>query len=699
MKTYHSSEENKMTRFLMAALLAAAGILPAQAAGTYDATVGARYVDLDTKGSKGQVMEYDGKRYYGGQGDVKVSNQGSEGLFDFSLTDIGTTEENGYLNIDYKSFLKMNAKWENMHHRQNYVGSGMMINGAYVTNPSVRYYKMVPGQDLMFRRTDTELNVGLFDPTNNARFLTGQYQSVEKKGQVAFKHNANGTLFRTQDPNPGIWDNATYSTKDPFVSPANVDNTKTDLSVGLGTNIKEAGAVSLDLIRSEFKDSMYEVATVTSTANNVIKPQNGAQQMTAAETMFRYDLGKDLALTGALTARQRENLQNGYKMNVAVAAFNAAYKASSKLSLVARLYGRMMQIDESVPFRTLSVKNTDVPWGQGNELDKTTARAELTANYKPVEKVRLKADYKFELNHRRDAPTLYYPLANSTVGFVDKYYADGSIMYNNGAYIDDVAVEDVQNTVKLGGKVELPLGMEVEGDYSYMRASRPTFINTADRRHTANLAFNAALPLDVEFTLMTGYLAESNNRSKFSEYSYHQNSYRTGLDWTGSSKGSFGADASYEKNRYMTNGWMGSGAPYSGTTSSWISTNTFNFAEHGMPNTQRNTTLGAHGRVNLPKGVSLSANGSYTWSVVHVPVHLNGTGLAGGYATNPFAIGDYAPSEVRIARGGVMLEFTPEKFKNLTARASYNVSDWVDKIDAANSGRSSVAGLGASMKF
>ena len=57
------------------------------------------------------------------------------------------------------------------------------------------------------------------------------------------------------------------------------------------------------------------------------------------------------------------------------------------------------------------------------------------------------------------------------------------------------------------------------------------------------------------------------------------------------------------------------------------------------------------------------------------------------------------PSDVRVARGTVGVEYTPEKFKNLTARASYSVADYVDKFDSYNSGRASIARIGASMKF
>lgn len=689
MKFYRHFEEIKMTRFMMAALLLAVSVLPANAAGTYDATVGARYIDLDFKGNRGQVQEYDGKLYKGAHGDVSVSNQGDLGLFDISLKDIGSTEENGYLNLDYKSFLKMSAKWENMHHRQNFSPAGIVIDGVYTVNPYVQFPNMESTQNLMIRRTETELKAILSDPANNARFLAAQYWSVEKAGTTAAKHSGNGTPLPVGQ---GETDN--NRTNQPFVDPAAVDNTKTDLSVGLGTDIKEDGAISLDVVRSEFKDASTEVQNstggiiTTGGRQDILKPNTGDQQMTGAEAMFRYDAGKDLALTGAFTGRQRENLMTKYKMNAAVAAFNAAYKASQKLSLTARLYARVVEIDENTgyiftPNQLNRPASRAARTGQGNQLDKTTVRAEMIANFRPVEKVNLKAAYKFELTHRRDAPSLQYPQGpGATQGFA--YYFDGTTLVRN-QYNNDVAKEDIKHTVKLSGKVELPLGMEVEGDYQRMQATRPAFVNAPSWQDDMKATLTAALPADLMFTLMGGYVRERNTRSPLSQYNAQLRTYRTGLDWAGSSKGSFGADASYEKNLSRTNAWLGNGAATSAGTNSYV--------EHGMLTSQRNTTAGVHGRVNCPKGFVVMGNGSYTWSVVQVPTSINNT------ASTWRTINDYAPSEVRIARGTVALEYTPERLKNLTARASYTVSDWVDKIDAANSGRASVTQLGASMKF
>ncbi|MDD5302058.1 MAG: hypothetical protein PHS14_03030 [Elusimicrobia bacterium] len=685
MKFYRHFEEIKMTRFMMAALLLAVSVLPARAAGTYDATVGARYIDLDFKGNRGQVQEYDGKLYKGAHGDASVSNQGSQGLFDLSVKDIGSTEENAYLNLDYKSFLKMSAKWENMHHRQNFSPAGMTLDGVYTINPFVLFPNMERNQDFMIRRTETELKVGLFDPANNARFVTGQYWSVEKAGTTAAKHTGNGPA------------GALTTTNTPFVDPAAVDNTKTDLTLGLGTNLKEDGAISLDVVRSEYKDDSTEAANsiggviVTGGRTDIIKPNTGNQEMTGAEALFHFDASKDLALTGAFTGRQRENLSTQYKMNAAVAALNAAYMASQKLTLTARLYARMVEIDENnsyifTPNQNLLAGGSRTPRpGQGNQLDKTTVRAEMIANFRPVEKVHLKASYKFELNHRRDAPNMRYPI-ETTAPLIDRYYFDGTKM-SAGNYNNDVAKEDTKHTLKLSGKVELPLGMEVEGGYQRMQATRAAFVNQPNWQDDMNATITAALPLDVMFTLMGGYVRERNTRSNLSQYNAQRNTYRTGLDWAGSRKGSVGVDASYDKNRTRFNGWLGNGAttPAGGLTSS--------YAERGMLTSQRDTSLGAHGKVNLPKGVVVSANGSYVWSVVQVPTSVNNTPSVW------HTINDYAPSEVRIARGTVGLEYTPEKLKSLTARASYSIDDWVDKTDSANSGRASIAQLGASMKF
>src|SRR3989344_7094581 len=97
MKNPKQTQGELMIRLMTAALLLTTLGAPVRAQeaapGTYSAGATARYVDLDFKGSRGLVQEYNGKLYYIGQGDVEVSNQGSRGLFDLRVDDIGSGED------------------------------------------------------------------------------------------------------------------------------------------------------------------------------------------------------------------------------------------------------------------------------------------------------------------------------------------------------------------------------------------------------------------------------------------------------------------------------------------------------------------------------------------------------------------------------------------------------------------------------
>ncbi|MBI4062122.1 MAG: hypothetical protein HY403_11925 [Elusimicrobia bacterium] len=638
-------------------MLLAVNVLPASAAGTYDASVGVRYVDVDTRGSRGQVQEYDGKLYRGAEGDVSVGNQGAGGLFDLAVKDIGSAEENASLNIDYKSTMKLSALWSNMHHRLNERGAGLIASNVYTTNPLAVNY-LAPDQNLMIRRTESELNFGVFAPENSAQWFSLRYWSAEKYGRTPFHAYQ-------------------YVT-----GPANVDSTIQDIRLGLGTDVGHSAAMAVDLVRTDTKDSAYVSSApyVRGSSFGFLKPNYGQQIMTGAEFRFRCDPSQKLALTGAFTGRQRENLLNAYKNNIVVGALNAAYRAGSKLSLVARLYLRANENEENIgyvsPRGTVGASDA-LKQVNTSQIDKTALKAELGATYRPIERVTLKGNYKLEFTHRRDAPT-------EDLAATDRYWFDGTITYDSDSS-NSAARQDTKHTAAVAAKVDLPLGIEAEGSFKRLQANRSAFVNQPTWQNDANAGLTVPLPAQVELTLLGGYLQERNKDNPDRRYSGTRNTYRAALDWAASHRTFVGTDASYEIINTRFNGRFGSGtaAPGPGTA----------FYESGMTNTQRNTVLGAHARFNLPKGVVLRGRGSYTWSRVQTPLHFNSTTAV------PYTIDDYSPSDVRIARGSVGVEYTPERLKDLTARAGYRVDDWVDKTDVNNSGRASVAELGVAMKF
>lgn len=655
-----NSTKMKLPRLLAAVLLVAAGILPANAAGTYEASVAARYIDLDFRGSRGQVQEYDGKLYRGAHGDVSVSNQGEEGLFDFWIKDIGSTEEEASLNVDHKSGFRASGKFQNMHHRLNYIRVGELHDGVWIPKQQITLRDVTETQELVMRRSEGEINFGVVSPENAARYLMAQYWGVEKSGVMSWSFTGNPNIQRAA---------------------VSVDNTIHFITLGAGANIKEDGAINLDLVRSEFLDaaptlgSIVDAGTGSNNNGGVIKRQNGRQNMTGAEFKFRQEVGKDLSVTGAFTGRQRENLFTQYKFNAVVGALNAAYRVNTKLSLLAKLYLKADQIDENLGYFPELGRGDARENVSTHQIDKTAVRGEFIANFRPVEPVRLKAAYKLEVTNRRDAPTQVY---SGDRWFSDSYFVAAP-------WDNSTAHNDTKHTVTLGAKVKLPLDAEAEGSFKKMKANRPAFVNMANAADEVNASVFVPLPLNVGLTMEGGYLAEKNNVTVYTQYSQTRNTYRAGLDWAGSSRGSFGGDISYESIRYFSELYFGSGNATNATP--------ITAAYHASTmNRQLNTVYGVHGRINCPKGFVVLGNGSYTRSTVTTPISYT-------YGSGAGTVTDFTPSNVNIARGTAAVEYTPEMFKDLTARASYTVHDWVDKFDGNNSGRASIAQVGAKMKF
>lgn len=654
---------NSMIRCIMTVLIVGASGLSARAEGgtTATYTAGARYVDLDFKNSRGLVQEYNGKYYYVGHGDVSVSNQGSRGLFDISVNDIGSIEENAALRLDTAGGLRILGSYDVISHRQPYFNNTTLVNGVVTVNPYMNF-KAPRDDNSLFKRRESLLSAGYVSPTDSAKFLTLEYWMVNKKGDQSYR----------------------YSTSN--VAEAFVDNTKQDITLSGGTSVGERSAVSLDLIRSEFKDE----AALTYVGTTMVKPSLGRQQMGAAELKWRCEPSKKLALTGAFTARERVNLVNQYKTEAAVGTVNASYKATSKLSLTGRAYVRAVQVDENIGFRSFTSGTANT-----SEFDKNTLRGELQANYQALEKMRLKAGYKMQLDHRRDAPEEVFTGAAT---YTDGFHAAASTQRNA------VAREDTKHTFNVMIEGELPGGIEADAGVKRLIANRAAFENTPTWKDEAEVGLMALLPGHVDVWARYGYTMERNAKSQLMFYSSKGHVYRAGVDWEMNSKASVGADMSYDVQRYHQVAYFGTNNTITSGTRTTDATG--RLPRLPLLNHTENSTVGGHTRFTLPAGFVALFNGSY--SVMKGVSSLNLTSdqltaynVAAAIGITPVGtnVGDLAPINIHVARGTAALEFTPEKFKNLTARASYSVDDWVDKYDTSNSGRASIAQVGASMKF
>jgi hypothetical protein len=644
----------------MTGLLLAAAALPAAAAETgtsYSGGAGARYVDLDHRGSLGQVYEYNGKTYKYAHGDLWLSREGEKGLFDFGVFDIGSAEENGFFQGDYKDSVRLRAKYDSMHHRADLVRTGIIINGAWTPTSHFTVEQLPAGQELLFKRSQTDVSLDVFDPADPAKFLSAEYFMAEKRGQS----EARGTNV--------------------VVGVADVNNTKHEMTLGAGTSIRQNAAAAIEVVRSEFEDKANAVNPLST--GGILRPNYPRQSMTGGAVKFRYQAGKRLALTGALTANDWENLTNQYHRKTVVGSLNAAYRRDAKLTLTARAYLRAFQVDENQEFKAL--RNGTTP-GQGNQLDKTTLRGDLLANYKATDKLRFNAGYRIEYNNRRDAEA--GPLATAA-----RFWLTPSGVYQAqpGEIVTKIAHNDVKHILTVGARAELPLGIYADGSYKRLQATEAALANQFERMDDANLSVTAPLPKDVELTLMAGYLNGASHMAPFN-HAETRNTYRASFDWMLTNRVSFGADASYESIRTVGDDFLGQGA----TTAAGVTPANAGAVQwkQEVTHAQRNKVAGARGRFELPKGFVVKGDGYYTWMTVRAPLQwplVNMPGLT--------RVDDWSPRDIRVARGGATVEYTPPKYRNLTARASYRVDDWVDKTDSNNSGRASVGELGMSAKF
>lgn len=638
----------------MKALITLAAILTlASPSRAEDATYGAElgYTHLHTSQSRGQVQEYDGKVYEHGQGRVWLSNQGPKWLLDLDFKDIGTAEENGFVNLDYADKFKAWGKYDRMTHRQNMTDFGIVVNGYFLKLPPNLGLTLMPQDlNLQYKRTVSEAGAALFDSDNSARWVSLTHWHQRKKGTYPGSYYTGGIIrFRE----------------------ANIDNEINEVTLSLGRDLGADAAASLDLVRSDFVDRA-EILKFNATTG-VIKPAYPNSESSAGELKLRYDPSRTVALTAALTGRQRRNLSNQYKVNSGVAAFNAAVRPNKTTALVARLYGRYVEVDENTGFRNF----INGARANSSQIDRLILRGELNGTHQAHERVLVKAGYRAEMTHRRDAPSHTY---NTNAG-----YRDGTFI-PHGTHANSVATDEVKHIVTAGVRTKLPLDASLDADYKRLNASRATFINTPTRSDEAEAMLSVPLPGQVEMTLATGWL---NERNGVQETLYHQtrNTYRAGLDWAATNKVFVGADYSYDTARYTVEGWFGdSGGDVNPALSGF---------DHigGMFNRQNSTTAGVHGRVNLPKGFRVTTNTSYTWSTVVTPLNLNPRNDPGQF------INDNSPLHVRIFRGRVGLDYTPPFLKNLTAKATYRYEDWNDLVDGANSGRVYYTQFGVETKF
>jgi len=110
----------------------------------------------------------------------------------------------------------------------------------------------------------------------------------------------------------------------------------------------------------------------------------------------------------------------------------------------------------------------------------------------------------------------------------------------------------------------------------------------------------------------------------------------------------------------------------------------------GMYYKEINDTLGGNVRVALPKGIALKGQGSFTRSVLRIPVNI------------PAAVQRQVAGEDHgdgIYQLGFGVEYHPEMFESFSAKLGYRTNQWSDKNDSRNNGRVNVVETSLSAKF
>lgn len=650
-------------RSLIAVLMLAVSVAPVRAEWNginYSGIGTVRLLDLDYRGNRGFVQEYDGRQYDGGEADLSFKADKSNAYLDFNVNGLNSANEEGFLNLNIGSLLELTGKLNIMTHRQPFAMTGLYVDGVYTD--STRITDLTGGVNMGFRRWEDEFKVAFACPNNPDYRLFAKVWEERESGNSPARYTSSGGATSNK------------------VSIGDIDRMTRDVTVGAQGSLGENGAVAYDFTIRNFEDSIS-----SQTAVFTVRPIVAHQKMTLHDVRFRYNLAS-VAMTGSLSGRSRKNDSTGYIANAYAASLAGAYKPTRKSSITAKFYGRTVGINENASYIDTSGKT----WGNGldGQIDRYNVRGEINGRYDFSHKLRAKVGYKLENNLRRHAD-----LAEE-VFTKDATYLDGTYISSN-TQSNAVAVQDTRHIVTAGVDADLPFDASLGLNYKKLMANRAVFESMPTDSDEIDLSFNVPLPANLTFLASVGYLAEQNKKSNLTNSKRQQNSYLAGVDWSNGGPVSAGVDYSYEQASYFSTGYFGaSNAITYLTPNRWV-TALMRFP--GMNNKYENNVFGGHAAVRLPKGFSVTGYGSYTKSLSITPV---GNFTEGFLVTDAGKIvNSLMPSDIRIVRGSVYLRYQPAKYDNLAARLGYRRDQWVDKVDSRNSGWVNIAELMVSAKF
>ncbi len=635
--------------FLTAVLFLAAAMPVYAQTASYSLQPTVRLLDLDYSGNRGLVQEYDGRQYDGGEVDLQFNTVGNSKYLDIVLNGLNSGDEDGYFDLNLGSYVSVKGKFSILTHRLGFVPNIITVSGVNTPKVYSAANTLNEGdKPALFKRVESEINANFSLPGNSDRKVTAGFWQENESGDKAIRYNNK-------------------------INRGSVDRQTTDLSLGVNSGLGE-GAISVDYTQRLFEDaSVQNWATAYKDM-----PTAPRQKMNLQDLRYRNAAGAKVPVTLALSARNRTNSHNQYTGSAHSAIVGAAYKPNKKTYITAKAYARVAGVYENQSFVDGFGKAWGASGGPEAEINRSNLAADLKGRYNYSDKLSFNAGYKYENNYRRNAPVEEFAASTQP-------WSDGTAHI---AQTNAVAVQDTRHILTAGLDAALPYDSDLSVGYTKLLANHAVFESMPT--DSDQISASLVVPLPLKLTLMTSaeYVAEENKKSDHTDTTMYQNSYRAGLEWSGSSEVSTGVDYSYDQSSYRGTGYIGAdNTTYNGK---WV-VNLLRVP--GMLYYYENNVYGYHAMVKLAKGFSLTGRGSYTMSRGGIPVNLTALKDA------PLVVNNLAPSDIRIASGGVTLKYMRGGSRDLTASVGYRRDQWIDKVTSANSGWANVINLTASAKF
>lgn len=657
-------------RFLTVILMLAAAMPSYAGDYTAESTVRVRTMD-HSNGELGLIQEYDGHRNKNGvEGDLQFTGSTSFGYLDLGANDLGYGEGGVYLGMNLGRYVAIKGKMTTLTHRQPFIKSTIFVNSVATNTASdlplttVRNNAQAPNL-FSFKRVEGDLRAAFTCPTTMDRKITGSYWQEREYGDTPARY---------------------YSMS---LNQAFIDRTTKEWGAGINSAIGE-GAVAVGFNQRRFEDHAQLVQDDQSkevtpnpyplignvTPKVYARIHGPTQKMDLYSAMYRSGADAVVPMTVSLSERVRRSEYNGYVSNTHSGTLGAAYKPTKKSSLNARVYARTTGVYEDTTFRDDRGRYW---WGSDLEpsIDRYNLSGDITGRYEYSQKLSFKAGVKYENNYRRHTPDASFEAGRAS------WFSDGTYFplgYHNGT----TASQDTRYTYNAGVDASLPYDAELGAGYSKMLANRAVYNGLADDEDKVDATLTVPLPHKLTFAGSVGYSAEK-NKGNWHMINRHmrQKTYQAALEWAGtklpySSEISAGTDYTYERNTTRADQYYGfDKAPVD---------NAVHLTQAVYRNT--NNTVGYHATLELPKGFSLTGQGSYTIAQGERPSILSPTENIRN-----------TPTDIRIARDSVRLKYLPARYKYLSSSLGYRRDIWIDKYSAWENGWVKVVDLEVSAKF